>query len=413
MTGKRPPPPVTGNILPDEAFEPYEEFRTIPIPILSVAVALVLWGGLTLYQNSQAVGIGQQERAEDLSAQPARGTDSGAALFGARCATCHQANGVGVRNAIPPLAASEFVASAPQTVTQILLHGIDGPIRVSGQLFDGHMPSFASVLPDVEIASIVNYVRQRFGAATESSSIDSAFVAEQRARFGNRGSWFGGEEIAAVLDSTLPVQPTLRQAWQGSDDPGLLELVNDGRGVVWACSSCHGVDGQGGETIPRLAGLPSGYVVKQLEDYVSGARQNESMALVASALTSEEMTKLGDYYASLRAPSNAAPALGGDLKRGEQLALEGDWSLDVPSCFSCHGPSGIGVAPGFPPLAAQHPAYTAAQLAAWVGGQRDNAPVALMNHIASALDDDDRRAVADYLATLPPVSATGQPPEVN
>ena len=93
------------------------------------------------------------------------------------------------------------------------------------------------------------------------------------------------------------------------------------------------------------------------------------------------------------------------MARGEQLALHGDWSKNLPACFSCHGPSGFGVAPNFPSLAAQHPAYTASQLAAWVGGERDNSDVQLMNEVARNLSDADRRAVADYLATLPPVPA--------
>src|SRR3546814_2777956 len=62
------------------------------------------------------------------------------------------------------------------------------------------------------------------------------------------------------------------------------------------------------------------------------------------------------------------PVLGGDLARGEQLALEGDWNKGVPACFSCHGPSGFGVAPGFPSIAAQHAPYVARQLDAWKGG---------------------------------------------
>src|SRR3546814_15956125 len=90
------------------------------------------------------------------------------------------------------------------------------------------------------------------------------------------------------------------------------------------------------------------------------------MELVARSLSKQEREGLGRYYASLRAASTARPALGGNLERGRQLVLEGDWSIGVPSCTSCHGPSAFGVAPGFPGLAAQHPSYTASQLAAWV-----------------------------------------------
>lgn len=42
----------------------------------------------------------------------------------------------------------------------------------------------------------------------------------------------------------------------------------------------------------------------------------------------------------------------------------------------------------------------------WAGGSRHNSPLGLMAGIGKALNDADRRAVADYLASLPPVPAT-------
>src|SRR3546814_8468888 len=111
------------------------------------------------------------------------------------------------------------------------------------------------------------------------------------------------------------------------------------------------------------------------------------MELVARSLSKQEREGLGRYYASLRAASTARPALGGNLERGRQLVLEGDWSIGVPSCTSCHGPSAFGVAPGFPGLAAQHPSYTASQLAAWVSGERDNSRQKMMNVIANRSEE--------------------------
>src|SRR3546814_4380553 len=75
------------------------------------------------------------------------------------------------------------------------------------------------------------------------------------------------------------------------------------------------------------------------------------------------------------------------------------WNKGVPACFSCHGPSGFGVAPGFPSIAAQHAPYVARQLDAWKGGTRTNSPLSMMQKIAAKLSDGDIRAVADYLAT--------------
>lgn len=389
---------------PEETFEPYENFRPIPLPVLMIAVALAIWGGVLLFDNSEAVSVGQVERADQLADMPARGDTSGAALFAARCGTCHQSNGSGVRDAVPPLAASPFLTATPDVATNILLHGIDGPIRVGDTVYNGHMPNFSSVLSDAEIARLVTHVRATF--VGKRDPVSEHRVASIREAGRGRGPWQGGHEIAVRLSSEVGVQPMYIAApAAGPANAEIMRLVSQGRSGVWACASCHGAQGQGAETVPRLAGLPEAYIAKQLSDYVSGARRNETMAMVAGALTASERNALGLYYSQLRAPSTAHPGLGGDIDRGEQLVLEGDWNRNIPACTSCHGPSSFGVAPEFPALAAQHPAYTAGQLTAWISGERDNARQKLMNGIAKALTDGDRRAVADYLATLPPIPA--------
>lgn len=193
-----------------------------------------------------------------------------------------------------------------------------------------------------------------------------------------------------------------------SNTPGLangdtdtLALVGIGKGQAWSCASCHGEAGQGNLSTPRLAGQPAGYLKKQLQDFASGVRGNESMALVARALSPSEMDRVAAYYAQidLRAPGRAT--LGGDLSRGEALARSGDWKANVPACFSCHGSNGEGVAPGFPALAGQKSDYIFAQLAAWHAGERKNSPQALMDGIAKNMSPQDMRSVADYLGALP------------
>lgn len=183
---------------------------------------------------------------------------------------------------------------------------------------------------------------------------------------------------------------------------GLVEGDASAGDTRWACSSCHGDQGQGTQNIPRLSGLAAGYLVKQLHDYKNGARENANMEYVASTLTDQEMAALGAYYASQDVGPSAKASLGGDLERGRSLALAGDWSVALPSCFSCHGPLGWGVEDTFPAISGQHPAYTHAQLAAWKDGRRANSPLGLMHSVATALSDQDMRAVSDYLATLPP-----------
>ncbi|MDT8853737.1 c-type cytochrome [Paracoccaceae bacterium Fryx2] len=391
---------------PDENFEPYEEHSGIPMPVLWIAIALGLWGGLVLLDTREATSVAQEERVDQVVDEQVTAHDDGRAVFAAKCATCHQPDGLGVRGAVPPLVGSAFVAHGPQIVAQILLRGIDGPIAVAGQTYDGHMPSFASALSDMEIAQVASFVTRKWGGA--EGALPEAEVTPLREAAAGRQSWQGGAELATII-AGLPAQPAAGSRTVGQVPQAVSELVFAGRGEVWACASCHGDLGQGAETTPRLAGLPAAYIVKQLQDFRQGHRISESMAIVAAGLAPEEMAGLGAYYAALRVPSTATATLGADLARGEALALQGDWSLKVPACFSCHGPSGFGLAPVFPALAAQHAAYTASQLNAWAGGQRKNATLDLMTHISTALSPQDRRAVADYMALLPPVPARTDP----
>jgi cytochrome c553 len=219
-----------------------------------------------------------------------------------------------------------------------------------------------------------------------------------------------GLEQKAEANLAAPVKPvppaalgSLAQApGTARLDAATLQMVAVGKGQAWSCASCHGEAGQGNLNTPRLAGQPAEYLHKQLQDFKSGLRHNESMAFVARALSDEDMAKLAAYYAGIDLRTTTAPTLGGDLARGRVIAEKGDWKTDVPACFSCHGMGGEGVAPGFPALAGQKPDYIFAQLAAWHEGERKNSPQALMDGIARRMSFEDMRAVADYLGSLPP-----------
>ncbi|WP_158521669.1 c-type cytochrome [Thioclava marina] len=401
--------------LPDETFEPFEESRRIPLPVYWIAIALAIWGVIMLVETSHSTQVADKERAAQnaqdvtatapVTAEPAAA--QGHALFTANCATCHGDLGAGSTGAVPPLAKSDLVqAGGAEAVVRIALRGIDGPIAVNGVTYNGHMPNFASALDDKQLAAISSHVATSFAGAKDG--IEPTKVAELRKADAGKDPWAGGAELASAITGlpAQPARPAPAPAMAATQSADVETLVKTGAGYIWACASCHGDKGQGMETTPRLAGLPAAYIAKQLHDFQQGTRFNDSMAYVAKALSEEQIQALAAHYAVMRAPSTARPSLKGDLARGEQIAREGDWSIGVPACFTCHGPSGFGVAPDFPALAAQHPAYTARQLAMWAGGSRHNSPLGLMAGIGKALNDVDRRAVADYLASLAPVPAT-------
>jgi cytochrome c553 len=67
------------------------------------------------------------------------------------------------------------------------------------------------------------------------------------------------------------------------------------------CAACHGPNGQAvvPET-PNLAGQDEDYLSEQLKNFRSGARQNETMSVIAKPLSDTEIANLAAYYNSLK-----------------------------------------------------------------------------------------------------------------
>lgn len=177
-----------------------------------------------------------------------------------------------------------------------------------------------------------------------------------------------------------------------------------GKATASVCVACHQANGEGAampgvEPWPALAGLDARYIVKQLQDFKSGARTNISMQPFATMLNDEQTQDVAAYYASLppvapKAPEGVDEAL---MKHGEQLALRGDWDRYVVACVSCHGPGNNGVGGEFPRLTGQRPEYLRAQLLAYRDGSRANDPQDLMGTIARRMSDRDIEAVSMWL----------------
>lgn len=102
---------------------------------------------------------------------------AGSILYKTYCASCHQQNGKGDNNRFPPLAGSDWVTGDKDKLLKVILNGLNGPIKVNGQSWDGLMPAHAGYLDDHAIASIATYIRQNFGnKATEVTSMDVSTV---------------------------------------------------------------------------------------------------------------------------------------------------------------------------------------------------------------------------------------------
>jgi cytochrome c553 len=172
------------------------------------------------------------------------------------------------------------------------------------------------------------------------------------------------------------------------------------------CEACHGAHGEGmaAAHVPRLAGQSADYLLKQLDDYARGSRDNAVMRNFSKQLTAEERGKLAARFASMSAPRIAQSTIPGSvqLARGHQLAHQGDETKRVQACDGCHGPDGSGGARATPYLAGQSAEYLASALKAFRQGARKNDAGLLMRSVAERLDDADIEAVSGYFGSLEP-----------
>jgi len=111
------------------------------------------------------------------------------------CAACHQANGLGMPGAFPPLAGSEYATGAPEIPIRIVLLGAQGPLTVKGQRFNGAMPSWGS-FSNAEIAATLTYVRSQWGNA--ASAVTAEQVVAVRGALAGRTRALTGAEIEAM-----------------------------------------------------------------------------------------------------------------------------------------------------------------------------------------------------------------------
>ena len=86
----------------------------------------------------------------------------GKMIYTKHCLTCHQADGSGAQNMIPSLIKTDYVLGDKATIIKIVLNGLNGEIKVNGDIYAGEMPSQA-VLKNSEIAVVLTYVRNSFG----------------------------------------------------------------------------------------------------------------------------------------------------------------------------------------------------------------------------------------------------------
>lgn len=164
------------------------------------------------------------------------------------------------------------------------------------------------------------------------------------------------------------------------------------------CAACHGADGNSGTpAYPKLAKQHPEYLVKQLQEFKSGKRDNAIMKGFATALSEDDMKNIA-YWLTTK---EAKPGFAKDkelVTLGERIYRGGIADRQVPACAGCHSPTGAGIPSQYPRLSGQHSDYAIAQLTAFREGVRKNN--LQMTQVAAKLNDREIKAVSDYVAGL-------------
>lgn len=76
-------------------------------------------------------------------------------------------------------------------------------------------------------------------------------------------------------------------------------LVEKGKDLYSLCWSCHGDNGEGPGSYPKLAGQHSQYTIQQLNNFKNDSRINPVMNIIVKELNSHDIDALGAYIATL------------------------------------------------------------------------------------------------------------------
>jgi mono/diheme cytochrome c family protein len=183
------------NADPDEAIKPLPWFLVMALG------AMAMWGAFYIYATPSGEDSAYGDQRTVATLRPPvvgelglAGVD-GKRLYASKCAACHQATGLGIAGAFPPLVGAEWVTGDEKTLSNILLHGVVGELEVKGVKYQGAMPAW-NTLGDDEIAAVLTYIRRDWG--NKAAPISAATIKAQRELTkGRTQPYNGGKELVA------------------------------------------------------------------------------------------------------------------------------------------------------------------------------------------------------------------------
>ncbi len=177
------------------------EDGTVAIPI-NTAMDIVAKNGLA----GIAMSTGDSATGSDEEAD-------GELVYSSNCQSCHQATGLGIPGAFPPMAGNvvNYAKDNRDYLVAAVLNGLTGEIDVNGQAYNGAMPAWKH-LSDNEIAAVLNHIVTAWDS-DDVSKFDAAEVANIRAKsLSNDDVQQLRTNGSSTLETTSETEPTISTA---------------------------------------------------------------------------------------------------------------------------------------------------------------------------------------------------------
>ena len=178
-----------------EKEEPKEGFAFPPLIIVFMCMGLCLWAGFEISHSSGGFKWDVYDPdKKSTGKEVAKVYDpikAGKRVYN-NCIACHQANGMGVPGAFPPLAGSDWMGKSPDILARIVIYGLSGEIVVNGETYNNVMTPLSN-LSDKEVAAVLSYTRNAWG--NQYSIVTEEEVAAVRAAVGSRSSPYTAAEL--------------------------------------------------------------------------------------------------------------------------------------------------------------------------------------------------------------------------
>ncbi|MDR2154584.1 MAG: cytochrome c4 [Burkholderiaceae bacterium] len=201
-------------------------------------------------------------------------------------------------------------------------------------------------------------------------------------------------------------RPAMLRGWLTASSAALLLGLSMGAAhaneiATTICAACHGADGDTpiAPNYPRIAGLQKEYIVKQLNDFLSGKRKSDVMLPMAQQIPPDQIETVAEYFSQQKRSHGKAESRV-VASAGKVMYNAGNEESGVPACVGCHQPKGAGFLSStgiYPRLSGQQAEYVKEQLKAFATGERSNDQSRFMRTTAKRMTDEEIDEVAQYL----------------